>query len=278
MFEKVLLATDLSPAYDHLMECMIELKELGTKELMMVWVVDVGATGLEAAKYRGENLKKLEERGKELKELGIPITYEAPIGIPSHEICRTAEEKGADLIVMGSRGERKVREMFLGSTTSNVIRISKVPVLVERMETDEYQLVCQRKFRNLLLATDFSENAATAEEIALKLASEADKVVIVSVAEADSIRDSNSPAMAKEGKKLRALEDKFYLECDRVEVKLEEGIASENINRIAAQEDVTLIIIGKKGRGGLKELLLGSTAEAVARRSRKPVLLVPQKE
>ncbi len=279
MFDKVLLATDLSPAYDRLTECILELKEIGTEEIILVWVVDVETAGLAAAEFRENHLNKLKEEGKELEKTGLKISYEAPIGIPSQEIHLLAQEKNVDMIVIGSRGERKLRDMFLGSTTSNVIRITKIPTLVERidlgqhLDSGSYMLVCKRKFKSLLFSTDFSENARKAERIALQLASKADKVVIVSVAETE--KKGTSPAVAEKKDELEAVKNKFAERCGEVVVRLEKGIASDNINRIAADEDSTLIILGKRGKGGIKELLLGSTAEAVARRSKKPVLLVP---
>ncbi len=284
MFGRVLLATDLSPAYDKLTQCIVELKELGTEEIILVWVVNIETAGLSAADVRESHIKKLEAEGKELEKMGVSVTYEAPIGIPSQEIGRMAEEKDADLIVIGSRGERKMRDMFLGSTTSNVIRLSSVPTLVERIDLDEhldngsYMLVCKRKFKSILLATDFSPNAREAERAALELSKKADKVVVVSVAETVGSEEKKSPAVAKDKERLEELKNQFGRHCDEVVVRFEEGIASENINSIAAEEDITLIIIGKKGKGGLKELLLGSTAEAVARRSKKPILLVPSKD
>ncbi len=283
MFEKVLLATDLSPAYDKLTQCIVELKEIGTKEIVLVWVVDVEKASLSAGDVRDQHLKKLEVRGKELEKTGLSVTYEAPIGLPSQEIGRAAHEKGLDLIVMGSRGERKMRDMLIGSTTANVIRLSRKPILVERidlgdkLDSESYMLVCKRKFKSILLATDFSENAREAESVALELASKAEKMVIVSVAETRGDSDGSSPALAKDKIKLDKLKQSFSERCDHVVVRLEEGIASDNINRIADEEDITLIVIGKKGKGGIKELLLGSTAESVARRSNKPVLLVPSR-
>jgi nucleotide-binding universal stress UspA family protein len=52
------------------------------------------------------------------------------------------------------------------------------------------------------------------------------------------------------------------------------GNAAKAIVRKAQEEDADLIVMGTHGRGGVRRLVLGSVAEAVARRSRIPVLLV----
>ena len=289
MFEKVLLATDLSPTYEKLTECIMELQKIGTEEIILVWAVNIRSSGFSSEFFQehhqerlNKKMKELEKKAQKIEEHDLKVSYEAPIGMPSREIDRIAREKDVDLIVMGSRGRRKISNMLLGSTTSNVIRLADVPVLIERidvgekMDDESYKLVCTQKLRSLLLATDFSKNAREAEKAAVELSKVADKVVVVSVAEAESLEEE-SPAVLKRKDKLVELRNKFRKRCDEVKIRLEKGIASENINRIASEEDTTLIIMGKKGKGGLKELLLGSTADNVARRSEKPVLLVPNR-
>ncbi|MFO8110178.1 MAG: universal stress protein [Thermoplasmata archaeon] len=284
MFEKVLLATDFSPAYERLIKCVSELKEIGTKEVLMTWVVNARSAGTSAGEYRENHLNKLKEKGDELQEIGLKVFYEAPIGFPSQEICLMAQEREVDLIVIGSRGERTIRDMFLGSTTSNVIRITKVPTLVEKIEPDQdsssesYRSACKHKFKSLLLATDFSENAQEAERMAIKLAPKADKITILSVAETGIREKTGSPAVPKDKTELEPIREKFAEICDNVVVRFETGVASDNVNHVAEEEDATLIIMGKRGKGGIKELLLGSTAEAVSRRSKIPVMLIPKKE
>ena len=51
---------------------------------------------------------------------------------PAEGIVSRAEADGCDLIVMGSHGRRGLGRLLLGSQTSNVLSLSKIPVLVTR--------------------------------------------------------------------------------------------------------------------------------------------------
>jgi nucleotide-binding universal stress UspA family protein len=48
------------------------------------------------------------------------------------EIIKFIREGAVELMVMGAYGHNRLRELFLGSTTSHVIRKSPVPVLLTR--------------------------------------------------------------------------------------------------------------------------------------------------
>ena len=54
------------------------------------------------------------------------------IGEAAREILRLAEDLGAGLIVMGSRGRGGIRRALMGSASDSVIRHAHCPVLVVR--------------------------------------------------------------------------------------------------------------------------------------------------
>ena len=56
-------------------------------------------------------------------------------GHPGEMILKMAEEEGAGLIVMGSRGLNVIRRTFVGSISDYVLHHSNIPVLVCRMPT-----------------------------------------------------------------------------------------------------------------------------------------------
>jgi nucleotide-binding universal stress UspA family protein len=59
-----------------------------------------------------------------------------------------------------------------------------------------------------------------------------------------------------------------------VETELVDGVAAIEINRVAAERQCDLIVIGSHGRSGLGRVLMGSVAEEVARKAPCPVLIV----
>ena len=54
-------------------------------------------------------------------------------GNPVAQILATAEEKHCDVIVMGTHGRGALVDAMMGSTTSRVLRRSKIPVLAVRL-------------------------------------------------------------------------------------------------------------------------------------------------
>lgn len=94
--------------------------------------------GPSATLYRmGEQMgKKLRERLDELaaplRAEGRSVEVEAVPGIPAEVIVRQVEERGADLIAMGTHGRSGIAHLLLGSTAERVVQHASCPVLTVR--------------------------------------------------------------------------------------------------------------------------------------------------
>lgn len=55
---------------------------------------------------------------------------------------------------------------------------------------------------------------------------------------------------------------------------VEEGLAAMALAGVAERMDAYLIVVGRTGKGGIAELLLGSVAHDLAQQCKRPVLLV----
>ena len=66
-------------------------------------------------------------------EEGVPAeTVLSPSDTPWEAIVQCARDRGCDLIVMASHGQRGLAALLLGSETQRVLTLSAIPVLVVR--------------------------------------------------------------------------------------------------------------------------------------------------
>jgi len=209
--------------------------------------------------------------------MGIKTKEIVRLGTPALEVAKIAEEEDVDLIYMPMKGENIFREMLIGSTAANVARAAKKPVLLVRYEWDrgKKSIKCywdaKRVFERPLIAVDFSpcsEKVIRSTDVFKEFVKEAVLMHVVDYGRADGVEENAKKAM--EG--LKKYEEMLDFP---VEKEVHTGVASKEILMTAPVKGATLIVIGKKGKSIIKELLLGSTAESVIRNSVLPVLVVP---
>jgi nucleotide-binding universal stress UspA family protein len=87
----------------------------------------LGKMGKTALNYLVKIAKQFDKKGL---KTGISVL----IGKPAEEIIRFAEEQGADLIVIASRGKSGFSRWDMGNVAEKVIRGAKVPVVVVKPE------------------------------------------------------------------------------------------------------------------------------------------------
>ncbi len=276
MFEKVLYPTDFSDVSLHaLRNCIPKLVAQGIRELHLIHVIDITIAEFEAFELEGIYQEKLEELAKELEGTGARVEAIVRIGIPSIEIAETAEERDIDLVVIPSVGENIWRRMFVGSTASNLARATKRPVLllkyVQKDEGFELSGDCSEVFKRPLVTLDFSKCSIKVIKTVKKFEELIERGVLlhsVDYGNVDELEHNIEVAKKNLEKSSKGLNAEF-------EGEVMVGSASQAIIGTSIAKNSTLIVMGKKGRSFLKDLLLGSTAERVIRDSRVPVLLVP---
>ena len=74
----------------------------------------------------------LEQVGEELKAQGIEVESHAREGDPADAILDVAEEKGADLIVVGNKGMTGAKRFLLGSVPNKVSHHAPCSVMIIR--------------------------------------------------------------------------------------------------------------------------------------------------
>lgn len=136
--QKVLLATDLSPASEGATRQAIELaRDLGAS-LLIVSVIDPEVRGALGA--RGERMDQRRAAREQAaqaiviqgRQAGIAVTFLIWEGDPGPSIVEAAAAEEVDLVVVGSHGRGRVGRFMLGSVSDHVVRNATAPVLVVR--------------------------------------------------------------------------------------------------------------------------------------------------
>jgi len=141
-FKTILVATDFSPTSEHALEYARELARSFGSTLHLLHVVPdpvLASAWSEAYAYDltalGERFRKYAERqlAEKARAIGdVTLTTEALVGSPAATIVAAAEDRSADLIVMGTHGRTGVTHLFMGSIAERVVRTAPCPVLTVR--------------------------------------------------------------------------------------------------------------------------------------------------
>ncbi len=83
---------------------------------------------------KGEDvaLKSLRSAEDRLKQAGLSPNCQMLPGIPEDVISNYVEEAKIDMLLMGAYGHSRIRRLFIGSTTTEMIRQCKIPVMLFR--------------------------------------------------------------------------------------------------------------------------------------------------
>ena len=86
MFKTIVLATDLSPAWDEIVACAGEFKALGCSRVILTNVIVTKfLVGLEEM-LRADVRPKLEALQRQLEAQGLQVEVEMPIGLPAYSL------------------------------------------------------------------------------------------------------------------------------------------------------------------------------------------------
>jgi nucleotide-binding universal stress UspA family protein len=138
--------------------------------------------------------------------------------------------------------------------------------------------------KNILVPCDFSKPAINAFRFALDVASQSrGKIYLINVLELPVVHDPQltvaAPFISDWGDKIEGDLNKLIAKY-KTDVKVirgvEYGTPAHTITSFAEKNSIDIIVMGSHGASGLRELLIGSTAEKVVRHSRIPVLVTKE--
>lgn len=212
----------------------------------------------------------------DLEDVDVVVESSLETGRPAAALLQHA--KSAQMLVVGSRGHGDLSSMLLGSTSLQVAMHAPCPVTVLRADGGHR---AWRSADHVLVGVDGTEVSEPAIELAIE---EADLRGLGLVAlhawqwpnmsldvppphEWDAAEDEARIVLSE---RMAGWQEKYpRLEVTRRVVR---GDAAALL--VAASSDAAVTVVGSRGAGGFKGLLLGSTSHAVLHGAHSPVAVV----
>ena len=291
---RVLLATDGSDDARTAAAWLTHFPLPAGSRVRVVSVVSIPASSLDLPTVRDfvGTLREDARRAAEAAQSALAARFpDAEVqvleGDARQTILRAAEGWPAELVVLGARGLGAVAGFLLGSVSLAVARHAPCSVLVVKGGA--------RSLRGALVAIDGSEHARAAAAFLAGLPLDPAVVVklvgVVEVPPYPATTPAFASGMVREAIKDIVKERRTALEhaqagaaalfegvVKKVERQVVSGSPVDALVGAATTPSVDLVVVGARGLGALKRLVLGSVSEGVLRHIDRPVLIVKTRE
>lgn len=272
MIEKILLADSGTGHSQEMLKVLMEIPSIKPASVTVLHVVPPQVTSDAMTDKWEEGGKRLATAIQSLQLDPNHVNAMLRQGDPKTTVCQVAEEINADLIIMGSRGLKRLESILENSVSQYVFQLSNRPMLL--VKDDIYV----KKINRVMVAVDKSDASKGCLKLAIALVRDikGGQLVLAHVnpkgtsstsPEADPVL---APAVA-EAKKMG-----INYRC-----VVSSGKAGEEICRIAEEQNVDLLMLGSpdrrpsiaKGLPDLDRLLGTSLSDYVRVYANCPVLL-----
>ena len=267
-FRHIVVAVDFSPGWEAIRGQLDQLPGWGCERMTLAHVLASHYPQVPAVSHTAHYEARLGEVAEDLRRIGLQVDTVIEAGDPAAVLIDIASRLGADCVLAGSHGHSTLTDFFIGSTVLNLARLTSVPLLLVPVQA---KLPVPGRLSRVVLGSDCSEAAGAAEQFFLNLIEQGvEGVAVCAIERGDPEDQTHEQACAQ------THVERLNRGCRKgLRSRIERGVAPEVILRVVLEESADLVVVGKRGHNRMRELLLGSTAEAVCRRAHIPVALIP---
>jgi nucleotide-binding universal stress UspA family protein len=221
------------------------------------------------------------------REGGVAVDTETVVGNAADEILAAAERTAASMVVMATHGRGGLQRLFLGSVADKVMRSAHQPTLL--ISPHEDVPVRQAiQLRRIAVPLDGSPLAEAALAPAAKLAAAAGaRLVLLRVQPLPVITTmayAYVPDLGAIEAELEHLAQQYLAEIQGrlpagvvADLAVLRGVPTATLAEYLQENAIDLVVMTTHGRGGVRRLALGSTADRLVRLG-LPVLLIRASE
>jgi nucleotide-binding universal stress UspA family protein len=209
------------------------------------------------------------------EHIGESIEFEAMVAEnqPVPAILHMADEKKADMIIMGTHGRSGFNRFMLGSVTEKVLHETDCPVLTVR-EKKNAKRPSKDSIRHVLCPINYTEVALKALEHAVAISRcFGAELLVLHVIES---RSSDVKEEVEHGRLCAWVPSDIRSRCSLKEI-VRRGDAAEKIVEVAQDEASDLIVLGAQHKRFSDTTVIGATTVRVTRHAPCPVLTVIRK-
>jgi nucleotide-binding universal stress UspA family protein len=294
MFPKILFPTDFSSHADKVLDLIPDLKAAGMEEAVLLHVVNpmkaarwISVDEKVIEKIKDEAMERLEEISSRVASSnGVRAKHGVHVGVTCQEILNVANEEQVSLIIMGTHGRSFTKGALLGTITQNVLRRTRVPLLIEKFQQIEGEgildFISSGIFTKILHPTDFSDNSLMALQMIKDLKNAGvEEVVVVHIQDTRKLIPHLKHKIEEfnriDAGRLTGIKRQLEFFGYKIKTILKEGIPSREINKLAEEENVSMIILGSHGKSGaIREAFTGSVTESTALHHIRPLMVIPR--
>ncbi|SDD29483.1 Nucleotide-binding universal stress protein, UspA family [Sanguibacter gelidistatuariae] len=219
------------------------------------------------------------------REPGVTLTATLDYGQPAAALISAGV--GADLVVLGARGMGALGAMFFGSTSTRVAARCSAPVVVVPRRQDRSQPShSQPSHGRVVVGVDGSAHSDVAVRFAVDearrrrlavLAVAVYEVPLIDRWRENSIFYGDGEKAARVSAEERLVETLARLRTPQDRgVDVEQRVVSGRAARVLVEagREAMMTVVGSRGRGEVRGVLLGSVSQAVLHHARHPVVVV----
>ncbi len=271
MIRKILIAVAGLGKCEEMLNMLLEIPSIERASITLLHVVPAKSAAGDMAEKLEKGGSILAEAVKTLKISPDQVNVILRQGDPKNIVCEVADEEGADLIIMGSRGLRGLKAVLDNSVSQYVFQLTSRPMLL--VKDDIYV----KRLNRIMVALDGSAAAQYCLDLAMFLAKDIQGVQLVFAHVNPNVPVTDielDPVLAPAVKTAKQLGLSY--KCVTAS-----GKAGPEICRIAEEVGTDLLILGSpdrrpsiaKGVVDLDRLLGNSQSDYIRVNANCPVLL-----
>ncbi|MDX1608979.1 MAG: universal stress protein [Halofilum sp. (in: g-proteobacteria)] len=289
---KLLLATDLSDNAKPAAVWAQGFGEAGGADVHLVHVVEISAANWASGAYALLEEARLQDQAREKVTQwyaeatgGEPAGVDVRVGTPATQLAEAVRDSKADLLVVARTGKRAWERFLVGSTARALALDPPCELVIVHPEHGRAEV------GNIVLGTDFSENAGRALAFAAGLARRyGAKLHIVHAEEVDELQALDAlageliPTEHRRAESERASSERLADLVQNSAAELEgvehttralTGMPARALAEYCKKGGADLLVVGRAGHSALLAHVLGSVVNGVLQAAPTHLVIVP---